>query len=108
MGQMILKSIFFTWASAMYGLIIALLLRSQVGAIVTLLLFQGVVETLILGLLLKENAKYLPFTALDQFMLPAVAGQATLSNLQAALVSVGYIIVGGAVAIVLFQKRDAN
>lgn len=111
LGELLLKSIYFGWAYAMFGLLIALIIRSQVGAIVTLLLFPGLGENLI-GLLIKENIKYLPFQALNNFFsnpqVPIQAAANPLTTTQSALVVLGYIIVGGAVAFVLFQKRDAS
>ncbi|HEX8348967.1 MAG TPA: ABC transporter permease, partial [Hymenobacter sp.] len=58
MADMLLRAVFYGWASAMLGLLIALIIRSQVGAIVTILLFPGLGESL-LSLVLKDNAKYL-------------------------------------------------
>jgi len=52
------RSVFFTWGYAMAGLLIALLIRSQVGAIASLFLIPSTVETL-LGLLLKKKRSVL-------------------------------------------------
>lgn len=62
-SEFIRKVIFFGWAYAMLAVSIALLLRNQIAAIATLLLFPTTAEPL-LGLLQKDNASYLPFTAL--------------------------------------------
>lgn len=104
------KALFYAWGSSMLAVIIALLVRSQVGAIVTILLFPGLAENL-LGLLLQEDSKYLPFRALEQFLSASASTAGTsavLTTSQAALVALGYIVVTGAASFVLFQKRDAN
>ena len=60
----------------------------------------------LLGLLLKENTKYLPFTALDSTVGASISPN-TLSSGDAILVSTGYLLVTLAVTWLLFVKRDA-
>jgi len=90
---------------AILGILIACLARSVVGAVSTLLLYSAVVEP-ILGLLLRDNAKYLPVTALD-----STVGAAMVTNMLSAntaiLVSVGYLGVGLIITWIMFVKRDA-
>lgn len=98
------RTIFFSFASALMGMIIALLIRNQVGTIITLIIFPGTAETL-LGLVLKDNVSYLPFTSLN-----AVLGSAPLASLthgRAALVVCAYLVVFGAISALLFRQRDA-
>lgn len=93
---------FFGWAYAMAAAILAFIIRNQVGMIVALIFLPGPAEGL-LGMVLKENAKYLPFTALSAVLQPAA-----LPYAKAALVVCGYLVVGLMVAALLFKRRDAN
>ncbi len=86
-----------------FAYIIAMLLRSQVGSIAAFLVLPTTVESL-LTLLLKDNTKYLPFTALGN-----------LSNLHpspslktSGVIVAGYIVGFGLLAYALFLRRDAN
>jgi ABC-2 type transport system permease protein len=100
------RSLFYGWGYAMLALLIAVLIRNQIGSIVTLLIVPGTVEAL-LGLVLKKNVAYLPFSALK-----TVVGQGQYSNsitpAHATLVFAAYLIVGGAIGWILFLRRDAN
>ena len=93
----------------MAGLALAGLIRNQVGAIITLFVAPGTIESL-LGLLLKKNQVYLPFTALrqvvSQSMDPSLAGRIT--PVHAAYVFGAYLAGTWIVAWVLFLRRDAN
>jgi ABC-type transport system involved in multi-copper enzyme maturation permease subunit len=107
-----LHAIFYGWAFSMLALLIAAIVRSQVGTLAILLLFPVLGESL-LSLLLKENAKYLPFTALGQVLQSAIPGQLrgvmlNLSGTQAILVVLAYIAGLGLLAWLLFRRRDAN
>ncbi|MGH7195160.1 MAG: ABC transporter permease [Candidatus Saccharimonadales bacterium] len=125
-GTLVWHSLFYGWAYSMAGLVLAVLIRSQVGAIVALFLIPGLVEGL-LTQLLKHNSVYMPFTALGQVINSGGAATATtnggrasreaakhlseigsLSPGRAALVFLGYLVVVGAVAWFLFLRRDAN
>lgn len=107
-GTLIWHNLFFGWGYAMAGLLIAALIRNQIGAIVALFIAPTTIEGL-LGLLLKKNTAYLPFTALH-----TVTGQGMntyvndITPVHAAEVFMVYLIVGGAVAWILFVRRDAN
>lgn len=85
------------------GLLLGFLFRSQVGAIVTLLLAQATIEPL-LGMLLKDNAIYLPFSALNSVL----SESAQISSIKALVVFLVYMIIGWTVAFWLFLRRDAN
>lgn len=100
------------WMAGMIGLLLAALIRNQVGALVILILGPGTIEG-ILSLLLKSNSVYLPFTALNQItMNPGNAqvfgGGTPLSPAKAALVFLIYLVIGWAIAYWLFHRRDAN
>lgn len=97
---------FYSWGSAMFALIFAFLIRNTVGTIAALVLLPGTIEGL-LGLLLRENIKYLPFTALDS-ILNGMLIPNRLSPGTAAAVAIVYIAGGLVIAAWLFKKRDAN
>jgi ABC-2 type transport system permease protein len=107
-GNLVWRSLFFGWGYAMAGLLIATLVRNQIGAIVILFLFPDTIEAL-LSLLFKANTVYLPFTALHtvigQTMLPNLK---PISDLQASLVFGAYLVVGWIVAWILFLRRDTT
>lgn len=102
------KGLVYGWGYAMAGLVMAALIRNQIGSIVALLLIPSTVEGL-LSLWLKNNSDYLPFSALHTML---GAGdhiqQASLQPINAMYVFLGYLIVSGVVAWFLFIKRDAS
>jgi ABC-2 type transport system permease protein len=107
-GDLWWRILFEAWGSAMLGLLIATIVRQQVGAIATFFIIPVAVEPLI-ALLLKTNQVYLPFIALQQVTHLEGSGMShLLSHSKAALVTVIYIGVGWIVAWYLFLKRDAN
>lgn len=103
-GDVVWRMLFYGWGFGMTGLLLGALIRSQIGAIASLLLLPGVVEQL-LSLLLKSNSKYLPFTSLDAVIHPL---DNVLTSTTGALVFCIYLAVGWLVAFVLFVRRDAN
>lgn len=109
LGNLAWRSLFYSWGYGMAGLLVAVLLRSQVAAIAALFLIPDLAEQL-LSLLLKGNAIYLPFSALNQVIRSGVerAGSGELEPAKAAWVFLVYLVVGWAVAWVLFLRRDAN
>lgn len=94
------RGLLFSWGYAMLALITAFIVRSQVGAIVTFIILPFVGEGF-LSLLLKENAQYLPFVTLGGLQNTADVGRSVLTIL-------AYVLIGGAVALLLFRSRDAN
>ncbi len=110
-GNLIWRSLFYSWGYGMAGLLLAVLTRNQVASIVALFLIPDLGEQL-LGLLLKHNTVYLPFSALNQVIRSgSMNGDPNSSNLspaRAAGVYCIYLIVGWIVAWVLFLQRDAN
>jgi ABC-type transport system involved in multi-copper enzyme maturation permease subunit len=98
--------LFVGWGFCMLGLMLATLIRQQVGAIAAFFLIPAMIEPL-LGLLLKDDRIYLPFAAMTQVTLPG-SYEHGLTPGKAALVVMVYLVVGWAVAWFLFLKRDAN
>lgn len=97
------RTLFYGWAYGVLGLMLAGLIRNQIGAIVVLFIVPSMVEG-ILTLLLKSNAIYLPFTALGS----VVNQNPDLSYAKAAGIFMIYLVVGWIVTWVLFLRRDAN
>jgi ABC-type transport system involved in multi-copper enzyme maturation permease subunit len=109
-GDLAWRSLFYGWGYAMAGLLLALLTRNQIASIVSLFLIPDLVEQLVGVLILKHNSAYMPFNALSQVLNGPGSGplSSTMSPLKAAGVYCIYVVVGGAIAWVLFLKRDAN
>ena len=85
-----------------YAFVISFILRNLIGAIVLILMMPTTIEGL-LSLLLKEDTKYLPFTALNSLT------NISTTQLTSVLLTISAYVVGGLViAYWLFQKRDAN
>ncbi|HSX30331.1 MAG TPA: ABC transporter permease [Candidatus Saccharimonadales bacterium] len=97
------RAVMYGWGIAMLGLVFAFIIRIQVGALAALFLIPGTVEQL-LGLLLKKNQVYLPFSSLEAVL----NKNDVLSYGHAALVALGYIVLGFVVSAWLFNRRDAN
>jgi ABC-2 type transport system permease protein len=102
-SDIVWRVLFYGWGSCMLALLIATLVRNQIGAIITYLIAPATIESL-LSLVLKENAAYLPFSALNAVLMPI----STLSFTQAAWVLISYLAAGWLVAWALFLRRDAN
>lgn len=100
------KVVFYSVGYILFGLLIATATRSVIAGIATLFIFPTTVEPL-LGLILKDNTKYLPFTALDSTTGAAIA-QSTLSPGNAIIVSTIYLVAGILITWFLFVKRDAS
>lgn len=105
-GSMIGKLAFYFAGYALLSTLIAVVTRSVVTSISVVFVFPAMIEPL-LGLLLKDNAKYLPFTSLDSVM-GATPMQNPLSTGHAVGVSAIYLLVGFVVTWLLFTRRDAN
>jgi ABC-type transport system involved in multi-copper enzyme maturation permease subunit len=109
------KSVFLCEGYAMFGLLLAALVRNLVGAIVILLVVPNTIEGL-LSLLLKHNSVYMPFTALQQVVQSPVlanvpkrlADTGYLSPVKGALVFLCYLVAGWVVTWYLFLRRDAT
>mgnify|MGYP006146577103 CR=1 FL=1 len=104
----------YVWGYGLIGLIFGVLLRSVVAAIVAFFMIPAL-EGILGGLLLKEDAKYLPFRVLDSIpttgaadSLAATSGFSMLSSEKAVTTAALYLLILGVVATVLFIKRDAS
>jgi ABC-type transport system involved in multi-copper enzyme maturation permease subunit len=100
------RVIYYYIGYGMLGILIAAILRSLVAAVATLLLYSITIEPL-LGLFLRDNAKYLPVASLDGAMGITMA-QATLAPLAAIGVSAAYLAAGLIAAWILFVRRDVS
>lgn len=103
-GNLIWRCLFYGWTSIVAGLLLATLVRSQIGSVVALFVIPTIEQ--ILSLLLKGNSVYLPFTSSDEVLMKPSIGH--ISPERAALVFSAYLLVAWAVAWVLFLRRDAN
>ncbi|MDB5168886.1 MAG: hypothetical protein JWO41_242 [Candidatus Saccharibacteria bacterium] len=103
------RSIFYCSGFALAALLFTTLLRNITASIAVLFIVPNTLETL-LSLLLKGNAKYLPFTALQNVLAAPTAqpGLQRLSPTHSAGVFFAYIFVGWIIAWWLFLRRDAN
>lgn len=107
------RSLFYSFGNGMAAFIIAFIVRNQIGAIATFFVAIGTIEEL-LTLVLKENAKYLPFRTLNEVVnFSAQSGEivrdaAAMSVGQNALIYTVYMVVGVLVAWLLFLRRDAS
>lgn len=107
-GNLLWRTAFYGAGYAAIALLIAFLLRNLVAAIVFLFLFPGTVEQL-LGLWLKNNQAYLPFTSLGGVIgIGDNGGTKFLSPGHSALVFLAYLVGGWIIGWALFLKRDAN
>lgn len=104
--ELIWRGLFFGWAYAVTGLLLAALIRIQSGAIVALFVLPAFIEPL-LGQLVNKSAGYLPFAALDQVIGDKTEHGTQLSPAKAALVFLIYLAVGWVITWYLFLRRDA-
>jgi ABC-2 type transport system permease protein len=100
------KVAFYYFGYSVIGLILAALMRNVVGSISVLFLASTMIEPL-LSIVLKDNAKYLPFTALDSVVKASFMPN-TLSTGDAMVASSIYLAIGMLVSWLLFIRRDAN
>lgn len=105
------RTVFYGVGYGLAALMLTVLLRNVVLPLAIIFMAPATVEPL-LGLVLKDNAAYLPFAALQKLVLvdpdhnPFVRGE--LSPGKAALVFTAYLIVGWLIAWAVFLRRDAN
>lgn len=91
--------------SVTFAYIIAILLRSLVGAFAVVLVLPSTVETL-LTILLKDNTKYLPYTALGNLTSTGTSNAPAAT--ESLLIVLAYVVVLGSLSAILFWRRDAN
>jgi ABC-type transport system involved in multi-copper enzyme maturation permease subunit len=101
-SDMMSRALFYGWGFSMLALLIASLIRVQPGAIAAMFLVPGIVEQL-LGLVLKTNQGYLPFSSLD-----SILNHNRFSTMHEIVVALAWIVGGWLIAWVAFVRRDAN
>jgi ABC-type transport system involved in multi-copper enzyme maturation permease subunit len=106
-GSLLWHCLFYCWGYTMAGVIIGLLIRNQVGGVLTILIAPFIVESL-LSLLLKKNTVDLPFTALHQVIGQGANFVTNVSPLRGAVTFSCYLVVSLAISWYLFLHRDAN
>lgn len=105
-GSLLWEVLFLGWGYAMFAFIFAAVVRVQVGAVSTMFLVPAMAEPL-LGLLLKKDAVYLPYNALQSIVQPN--GDLThISAARAVLVVLAYLVTGWLISWQLFLHRDAS
>lgn len=95
---------FYTIAISLLGAIFAFIVRNQIGAFVTYLLYPGTVESL-LGLVLKNKTMYMPYNSINNVIMTNPHG---LSLHKTTLIATLWLLFGLAVSWALFLRRDAN
>jgi ABC-2 type transport system permease protein len=95
------RTLYFVVAYSLTGLLLVFLFRHVVGAVASLFVIPTVED--ILGIILKTDSQYLPFSTLEKIQ-PQAAQAATEPMLLFAL----YLVGGWIVAWYLFLRRDAN
>jgi hypothetical protein len=102
--------LYYNAAYCLIGIVVAFLFRNIAIAIVSILIIPSTIEPL-LGLLLKGNAVYLPFTALQRVAVAdgsQALGRGEITIEKALAVSLAYLVIGLLATWLLFLKRDAN
>lgn len=106
-ASVIMKVVLYFAGYALASLWIAVILRSLVGAIVCFFIIPSTIESLLGALILKDNAKYLPFRSLDG-ILTFQSSPSYLTPTDSAFVAGLYLLAFGVVAWLLFTRRDAS
>lgn len=110
--DIIWQGLFFGWGYTILALIIAFIIRHQIGAMVAYFMIPSTIESLLAFTVLKENSEYLPFTSLQRVMGISDGVSETihysLSPGSAAVVFLAWAVGGLVCAWFLFVKRDAN
>jgi len=106
------KVIFFCECYALVGLLIPTLVRNMQASVAILLIVPNTLEQL-LGLIIKDPEKWLPFMSLAQVVEPPVItrggrGGNLVSAERGAVVFLIYLVIGWAITWYLFSRRDAN
>jgi ABC-type transport system involved in multi-copper enzyme maturation permease subunit len=108
-GDLLWRTVLYGWGYAVAGTAIALLVRNQVGAVVTAFVLFGPVE----GILSSALGRYgylLPFTALANVLGSRLSNEAltSVSHQQAALAFLVDITIAVSVGWLGFLRRDAS
>ena len=106
-GSLAWRGLVFGWGYAMAGLVIAALVRNQIGAIIVLFIVPNTVEGLF-SILLKSNSVYMPFSSLHAMLGVGLNAQSSiLDPVHAMYIFLGYLIVSWAIAWAAFLTKDA-
>ena len=103
-AELLWRGFAYMFGITLFGLILAILIRNQIGSIVVYMFMPGTIEALA-SLVLKAKAAYLPFTSLGNVI---AERPVHLSHTGSALVALSWLVVGWVVGWILFLKRDAN
>jgi ABC-2 type transport system permease protein len=108
-GDLLWRTLFYGWGYAIAGLVIALLIRNQVGTMVTAFLLFGPIEGF-LGVALGKSAYFLPFTALGNVLGSKLANTVLVpvSHERAALAFGADLAIAASIAWLGFLRRDAS
>jgi ABC-2 type transport system permease protein len=108
------KDIFFCECYALVGLLVPTLVRNMQASVAIIFIVPNTLEQL-LGLIIKDPEKWLPFMSLAQVVEPPVrlkAGSRASPNLvspeHGAVVFLIYMVIGWAITWYFFLRRDAN
>lgn len=103
------SGLLYAWVYTMLSFIMALIIRNQIGAIAAMFILPGTLEGL-LGILLKDNAKYLPYSALSGIMYSNnfPADMHVLARSAQVIVVLAYVAAGLGISWYLYLKRDAS
>jgi ABC-type transport system involved in multi-copper enzyme maturation permease subunit len=100
--EIILQFCISTLCYGAFGMILGLLLRSPISAIAVGVLWSLILEN-ILGALVKSTVKWLPGF---NFQNLSSGGGLNSSYKHSLAISLGYLIIGGGLAAILFKRRD--
>lgn len=109
-GQFFWRVLFYTWAYAMVGVLLAIYFRNVVASVVSLFLLPFAIEPIVALALNMHQQQYLPFTALIAVLNNGIIrfGPGIFGAAHSAAIVVVYLVVGWIIAWTLFLKRDAN
>jgi ABC-2 type transport system permease protein len=103
--SIIWRALFEGWGYIMAALLLAVLIRSQIGAIVSIFAIPTFEQ--VLSLLLKHNSVYLPYISLNAVLQSPESRIGGITYGRAAVVFSVYLVVGWIVGWILFLRRDA-
>lgn len=101
-AELAADSFVYVSAFTLIGLLLTVFFRSIVMPIVMIILVPSTIEPL-LGLLLDDNQKYLPFASIQELIYPGVEADLLRSVITISV----YLVVGWAAGWYLFLRRDA-
>jgi ABC-type transport system involved in multi-copper enzyme maturation permease subunit len=103
-GSLLWRGLLNGWGFLVLSLGLAVLIRNQIGAIISIFVIPTFEN--VLGLLIKDNIVYLPFTSLNGIL--SASPRHDISYAHSAVIFGCWLVGVWLVATILFQKRDAN